>query len=155
MSQFLLFCFFFNLTVCHVNFKNKIQHYTYLKSVKEAKPNLKAFLCLLPIKRYVLKNKGKSEQDLIKVMPSIPCVIYLCLYCFVLLFKICWWKPIKSYTYLPVSFSRPKRWYQIDSPRIKNVITVTAIKWDLFPQNERQVARKLKEIWLTEHVNNQ
>ena len=27
--------------------------------------------------------------------------------------------------------------------------------WDLFPQNEQQVTRELKEIWLTEHVNNQ
>ena len=27
--------------------------------------------------------------------------------------------------------------------------------WDLFSQNERQVARELKEIWLTKHLNNQ
>ena len=27
--------------------------------------------------------------------------------------------------------------------------------WDLFSQNERQVARDLKEIWLTEHFKNQ
>ena len=27
--------------------------------------------------------------------------------------------------------------------------------WDLFSQNERQVARELKEIWLIEHSKNQ
>ena len=28
-------------------------------------------------------------------------------------------------------------------------------KWELFSQNERQVARELKEIWLIEHFKNQ